>query len=190
MIDFSDSASEEIRKVIGGADDDCAGLRIRALRLGQYTFRYQLHLVRQEDTRDEDVVVEQPDFKVYLDPQTSEWMDGATVNFVTGDEGTGFAVDNPSANPKWEDPVAQKVQKVIDEKILPSLAQHGGWVELSGVEGETAFVVLGGGCQGCASAGDTLKHGIEAAIVNEVPEISRVEDKTDHANGATPYCTA
>ena len=190
MISFSDPASEEIRNVIGGAGDDCAGLRIRALRLGQYTFRYQLHLVRQDDTRDEDSVVEQPGFKVYLDPQTSEWMDGATVNFLTGEAGTGFAIDNPAANPNWDDPVAQKVQQVIDEKILPSLAAHGGWVELSGVEGETAYVVLGGGCQGCASAGETLKHGIEAAIVNEVPEITKVEDKTDHASGTAPHCSA
>jgi Fe/S biogenesis protein NfuA len=33
----------------------------------------------------------------------------------------------------------------------------------------------------------TLKEGIETAILEEVPEIKRVLDNTDHESGATPY---
>ena len=33
----------------------------------------------------------------------------------------------------------------------------------------------------------TLKEGIETAILEEVPEIKRVLDNTDHESGSTPY---
>jgi Fe/S biogenesis protein NfuA len=33
----------------------------------------------------------------------------------------------------------------------------------------------------------TLKQGIEVMIQNEVPEITKVLDRTDHASGANPY---
>jgi Fe/S biogenesis protein NfuA len=33
----------------------------------------------------------------------------------------------------------------------------------------------------------TLKEGIEAAILQEVPEIKQVLDDTDHESGASPY---
>jgi Fe/S biogenesis protein NfuA len=83
--------------------------------------------------------------------------------------------------------VSAKVQKVITEKLLPSLSSHGGWLELNRVEGDTAYVVLGGGCQGCASARETLKFGVEAAIKEDVPEIAHVVDETDHTAGDAPY---
>jgi len=35
----------------------------------------------------------------------------------------------------------------------------------------------------------TLKDGIETAILNEVPEIKRVLDGTDHDSGENPYYT-
>ena len=54
-------------------------------------------------------------------------------------------------------------------------------------EGDTAYVRLGGGCQGCGMAAMTLKRGVESAIRAAVPEIRQVVDVTDHAAGANPY---
>jgi Fe/S biogenesis protein NfuA len=101
--------------------------------------------------------------------------------------GSGFMFENPQAVVTWDDPIAQKVQQVIDERIAPSLAGHGGWVELLGVEGEAAMIQFGGGCQGCGMSQVTLKEGIESAILEEVPEIKKVLDDTDHASGSNPY---
>jgi Fe/S biogenesis protein NfuA len=55
------------------------------------------------------------------------------------------------------------------------------------VEAGTAFVRLGGGCQGCGMATVTLDQGIESAILQAVPEVQRVVDVTDHAAGTDPY---
>ena len=53
-----------------------------------------------------------------------------------------------------------------------------------------AYLRLSGGCQGCGMASVTLSQGIEVALRDNVPEISRVVDVTDHAAGANPYYEA
>jgi Fe/S biogenesis protein NfuA len=82
---------------------------------------------------------------------------------------------------------ALRVMAVLDREVNPSIASHGGHAELAGIEGSTAYLRLGGGCQGCGMATVTLSQGIEVAITRAVPEIDRVVDVTDHASGTNPY---
>ncbi len=79
------------------------------------------------------------------------------------------------------------VQRVITERINPSVAGHGGYISLVDVRDETAFIRLEGGCQGCGMADVTLKQGIEVEIIEAVEAIGRVLDVTDHAGGTNPY---
>ena len=79
---------------------------------------------------------------------------------------------------------------VLDRDVNPAIAAHGGHAELAGIEGRTAYLRLGGGCQGCGMASVTLGQGIEIAITEAVPEIVDVVDVTDHASGANPYFEA
>jgi len=65
-----------------------------------------------------------------------------------------------------------------------------GHAELVGVEEGTAYLRLSGGCQGCSMATVTLGQGIEVAIKELVPEITKVLDVTDHASGTNPYFEA
>ena len=82
---------------------------------------------------------------------------------------------------------ARRVTVVLDREVNPSIASHGGHAELAGIEGATAYLRLGGGCQGCGMATVTLSQGIEVAITQAVSEIDRVVDVTDHASGTNPY---
>jgi Fe/S biogenesis protein NfuA len=187
MITFTDTAREKVREYMNLSETPTLGVRVVAHRFGKHQFRYELALMMEGETKDEDVVVDQDSITVYLDPQSAEWLEGASVDFVTDTSGTGFQFNNPQAEVSWDDPLAQRVQKVIDERIAPSLAGHGGWVELLEVDGDAAVIQFGGGCQGCGMSQVTLKEGIETAILEEVPEIKRVLDNTDHESGATPY---
>jgi Fe/S biogenesis protein NfuA len=187
MMTVTEAAQVKIGEFVKEAGEECRGVRIRAARVGKYTFRYQIHLVRDEDTSEDDTRLEFDGFSVYVDPQSDRLMDGSTIDFLTMEEGSGFQIENPAASPEWDDPVAQKVQQVIDQRVTPVVGSHGGWVELDRVEGDTAYVHLGGGCQGCASASFTLKQGIESVIKEEVDEIEHVVDETDHADGDQPY---
>ena len=91
----------------------------------------------------------------------------------------------PGAGPDTD--VARRVIAVLERDVNPSIASHGGHAELVGIEGATADLRLGGGCQGCGMATVTLSQGIEVAISQAVSEIDRVVDVTDHASGTNPY---
>ncbi|MCH2184880.1 NifU family protein, partial [Myxococcota bacterium] len=63
-----------------------------------------------------------------------------------------------------------RVEKVVEERINPSLDSHGGYLELLDVRGTTLYVHMGGGCQGCAMSAATLKQGVESILRSEIPE--------------------
>jgi Fe/S biogenesis protein NfuA len=92
--------------------------------------------------------------------------------------------------PELTGPVEQRVVQILDHQINPSIAAHGGVAELVAVEGGTAYLRLGGGCQGCGMASVTLSQGIETAIREAISEITAVIDVTDHASGQNPYYEA
>ena len=71
--------------------------------------------------------------------------------------------------------------------INPNLAQHGGFAELRAWEEPKAYILMGGGCQGCAVSSITLRTGIERTLKDQIPEIEEVVDVTDHAAGTNPY---
>ena len=187
MITFTDTAKEKVREYMDQSEQESVGLRVMAQRFGRRNFQYQLSLVEKGQTFDKDLSVDMGQFTVFVDPASAELLEGTTVDFVSEMDGAGFRFDNPQSEVHWEDPLAQKVQEVIDERILPSLRGHGGWVDLVEIKGDTAVIEFGGGCQGCGMSEVTLKDGIEAAITEAVPEIAHVVDNTDHAAGSNPY---
>ena len=70
----------------------------------------------------------------------------------------------------------EKVQAVI-EKIRPMLQKDGGDVELVDVDDNGVVKVrLTGACAGCAMSQITLKQGIEKVLLNELPEVTKVEN--------------
>lgn len=80
-----------------------------------------------------------------------------------------------------------QVQEVLDREVNPSVASHGGVVNLLDVRENMVYLQMGGGCQGCGQADVTLKQGVEIAIRAEVPEVGEILDTTDHAAGQNPY---
>ena len=115
-------------------------------------------------------------------------IEDVTVDFVESLAGRGFKIDNPNKVPAHlKGTVAEKVQTIIDDKINPQIASHGGFVEVHDVQGTTVFLIMGGGCQGCSSAKATLRGGVEKALRQAVPEIGDIVDVTDHASGENPY---
>ncbi|NWG14573.1 MAG: NifU family protein [Acidobacteria bacterium] len=86
-----------------------------------------------------------------------------------------------------EPEIRKKVQQLLDREVNPALGMHGGWVELIDVRGNSVYLRLGGGCQGCGAADVTLRQGIERSIREKVPEVGEILDTTDHAAGRNPY---
>lgn len=86
-----------------------------------------------------------------------------------------------------EQSLFDQVQAVIDDQINPMIAAHGGSVKVSDVQGDIVFVTMMGGCQGCAGARATLQHGVEAAVMEAIPQVAAIVDATDHSAGENPY---
>lgn len=81
----------------------------------------------------------------------------------------------------------QRIQRIIDEKINPMVASHGGRIDLVDYANKTAFIRMSGGCQGCSSSKLTLKEGVERELFAALPRIQQVVDVTDHEAGENPY---
>ncbi len=84
-------------------------------------------------------------------------------------------------------PLAARVQQVLDDEINPGVASHGGRVSLVKVDEARVFIRFGGGCQGCGMVDVTLRDGVIGTLQRAVPEISEVLDTTDHEAGDNPY---
>jgi len=185
MLTVTDLAKSKILALMESEDRKGLALRVAIQGRGPGGFRYELGFVEGTEKTDDDTVVDAGGFEVFIDKETVPNLQGSTLDFVEGVQESGFKVDNP--NPLWQEPIAQKVQEIIDTRINPGIASHGGFVVLLDVKGDTAYVQLGGGCQGCGMADVTLKQGIEVMIKEEAPEIKQVIDSTDHADGKNPF---
>lgn len=188
MLTITDAAKAKFLEVSERESRQGQGLRITVVGGGTYQPGFELNFVSAEQARDDDVVAEQGGFNVYLDPQSAKFLEGASIDFVESPAGSGFKIDAPNAGvPKPAGPVAEAIQKVLEEQVNPGIAGHGGNVALVALDGDTAYLRFGGGCQGCGMVNVTLKEGVEKVLLQEVPEIKRVLDITDHAAGQNPY---
>jgi Fe/S biogenesis protein NfuA len=185
MLTLTEAASKKILGLMEADGQKGLALRIAVRGRGPGGFQYELKFFGDDEKQAEDTVFEAGGVQVVVDPESEGNLKGSTIDFIDGMHESGFKIDNP--NPLWDDPKAQSVQEVIDSQINPGVASHGGHVSLLDVKDEIAYIALGGGCQGCGMADVTLKHGIEAAIKEAVPEIRQIIDTTDHASGNNPY---
>lgn len=62
-----------------------------------------------------------------------------------------------------------QVEAVLDQ-VRPALHADGGDIELVGISGRSVKVRMIGACDGCASAGFTLRLGIEKRLRDEIPD--------------------
>lgn len=185
LLRFTDAARDRVVASLDVEGGDRLALRLEAERHGPATYDYQLSFVGLDEREDDDRVVDAGPFRVFVDAASAELVAGTTVGFVHTLQRIGFEFDNPNAG--WNDPVADAVQAVIDDEINPKVGSHGGLVTLLRVEDGVAYLEMGGGCQGCGKAEETLRDGVEELLLERVPQIGRVVDTTDHEAGTQPY---
>jgi Fe-S cluster biogenesis protein NfuA len=111
---------------------------------------------------------------------------GAAIreHLASGEPAVG---EPPPARMPDENELRRRVQLVLDERVNPVIAGHGGGVAIVDVRDNVLYLRMSGGCQGCGLKDMTLKHGVEAAVRDDVPEIGAIFDLTDHAAGANPW---
>ncbi len=187
-VSLTDDAIAKLREVVGNSPSPVAGLRLQITGRVHGRFEHVLSLVEQGKETEGDLPLAEPGLPVpiFVEGTKAAYLSGVQVHYrYKGEDRSGLEFTNP--NPLWWGAIEAKIQHIIDDQLNPAIAAHGGYMDLLHVEGTTAVIELGGGCQGCGMADVTLKQGIEATIVEAVSEIERVVDQTDHASGENPY---
>jgi len=190
VITITDEALRRVLEVRAD-EEDAADLALSLAVAGPRGrgWEYRLTLVPVEDAGEDDAIGRYGDLPVVISGASIALLQGAGLRL----DGEGLALDNPNrppAEPWWPGDDASletRVAAVLDHEVNPSIAGHGGWAQLAEVQGDTVYLSLGGGCQGCGMAQVTLRQGIEVGLRNWVPEIGAVLDVTDHASGENPY---
>lgn len=196
----SDEALATVLDVRAAEDDPGnTALRVEITGSNMTDFVYALDLVPVSEATDDDLVYQQGshgELTVMVPKASAENMVGASLDVPANSAAGGLVIRNPNT----PDPLAgleidlsgelpQKVQAVLDQAVNPALASHGGYATLVSIQESVVFVTMGGGCQGCAASAMTLRDGIKSMLMNALPEITDVQDATDHAAGENPFYT-
>ncbi len=202
VVTLSPEARQVVREALADEQDPgglALWLEVRGVQHGQFV--YDLYFQARADAGDDDAVVVDDELTVVIPKSSVDRLRGARLEWNPEGEG-GLVLANPNS-PEPEElgvpeevmaagldgPLGTRVREVLEEMVNPSIAAHGGRSDLVAIDegGGVAYLRLSGGCQGCAMSRMTLTQGIETALREEVPELTRVVDVTDHAGGANPY---
>lgn len=193
----TDPARDKILELRAQEDDpETLGLRIEVTGVQgvEYTYDLTFDPVAEADPDVGDVVESQGELPVIVPVDSIDALRGATLDLPATGGQQGLVLRNPNrpdplagAHIELSGTVEEKVRQLLDGRINPSLAMHGGFASLDRVEGDTVYVTMGGGCQGCAVSAMTLREGIARSIKEAIPEVSDVIDTTDHELGENPY---
>jgi Fe/S biogenesis protein NfuA len=176
-------------------------LEVRGVQDG--AFVYDLFFQATSDAAEADEVHADGDVEIVVPSGSADRLRGARLEWSEEGDG-GLVLVNPNT-PTLEEaspgvppeilaagitgPLALRVANVLEQAVNPSIASHGGRADLLALDTEQgiAYLRLSGGCQGCAMSQMTLKQGIETTLLEEVPELTRVIDVTDHGGGENPF---
>ena len=187
ILQVTADATRQIKKILEQEELKDQAVRVGIAEKSPTGFQYQLEFCDRAEREQGDVLYEQDEVLFYVDGESVEDLRGTTLDYVDTGFSAGFKFDNPNKPKLLQNPIAERVHRVIQEQINPGVASHGGHVTLLDVQDGTVYVRLGGGCQGCGHADTTVKDGITTMICESVPEIHTVLDVTDHAAGTNPY---
>jgi iron-sulfur cluster assembly accessory protein len=73
-----------------------AGLRVAVLPGGCSGFQYGLNI--EDESQDDDEILESNGIKLFVDPFSSQYLDGVEIDYVTNMMGSGFTFKNPNAS--------------------------------------------------------------------------------------------
>lgn len=95
MLTLTDNAIQAVDRFIKSSDTPDAGLRISVQGGGCSGFQYGLNL--EQNAEANDTVLEFGPVKVFVDEASAPMLEGVSVDFLDGLEGSGFKFENPNA---------------------------------------------------------------------------------------------
>ncbi len=88
-------AVEMVKAAIAQEGLEGHGIRVGVMGGGCAGFQYSMDL--EKEPRPDDQTKEQDGVKLYVDPMSSMYLQGVTIDYVVGLQGAGFKFNNPNA---------------------------------------------------------------------------------------------
>ena len=123
-------------------------------------------------------------FKLFYNELHEKYLKDTTIDYDTERFGGQLTIKAPNTKTPIIDEnstIEERINAVIINEVNPSLAAHGGMVDLVEFREGKAILKFGGGCQGCGMVDLTLADGVEKLLKERIPEITEVSDMTDHS---------
>jgi Fe/S biogenesis protein NfuA len=204
VVTLTPEAHKIVRDAIGQEPDPASlALWLEVRGIQEDSFVYDLYFQAISDADDGDGRHSQDGLEIVIPSASIDRLRGARLEWSEDGSG-GLVLVNPNTPTPEEvspsvppevlakgitGPLALRIVAVLEQAVNPSIASHGGRADLVAVNDEdgSAYLRLSGGCQGCAMSQMTLRQGIETTLLEEVPELTRVLDVTDHGSGDNPF---
>lgn len=95
LVTLTDAAVDKLTELTREESDPNVGLRVYVYSGGCSGYRYGMML--EDQPADEDVKVQSKGINVYVDPQSTQLLQGSEIDYVDTLMGAGFTVNNPNA---------------------------------------------------------------------------------------------
>lgn len=91
------------------------------------------------------------------------------------DSGEAVVLEQTTSETDENDsPEVKLIKQILDREIRPQVALDGGDIVFHKYEDNIVYLFMKGACSGCPSATVTLKQGVEARLIQALPEIKEV----------------
>jgi iron-sulfur cluster assembly protein len=94
MVTLTPDAIAKVKAILSEQKEE-AGLRIAVLGGGCSGFQYQMTL--EKESKEDDKVIDMEGLKVFIDSRSMLYLSGTEVDYIDGENGSGFKFDNPNA---------------------------------------------------------------------------------------------
>jgi len=95
LVTLSDAAVAKLTELTREESDPNVGLRVYVYSGGCSGYRYGMML--EDQPAEEDVRITSKGIAVYVDPQSTQLLQGSEIDYVDTLMGAGFTVNNPNA---------------------------------------------------------------------------------------------
>ena len=188
---ITSSAENYLNDLLSAQEEDTCGIKIFVSEPGTPRAETCIAYAKQDEDLSSFRVIKEFSFSLLLEERSIEFLKDAIVDYSPDKFGGTLTIKAPNAKlPQISEDatIEEKINYVLYSEINPGLAAHGGEVSLVEVlEGETAILQFGGGCQGCGMVDLTLKDGVEKTLLEQVEGLKKVQDVTDHTFRENAY---
>ncbi|MCC1496417.1 Fe-S biogenesis protein NfuA [Alcanivorax sp. 1008] len=185
LISITDNAKEYLRDLIEKQGNPGMGVRIFVERPGTPHAECCMAYCPPGEQEENDVRYDYEGFHAWIEGKSVRYLEDASIDFKKDSMGGQLTFRAPKSRVPDIGPEAtleERINHVLYAEINPSLASHGGNVQLLELtDDNVAILEFGGGCQGCSAVDMTLKSGVEKTLKERIPELTAVRDKTDHS---------